>query len=162
VGGEFALTDHFGRRVTHATYHGRFVLIFFGFSHCKVVCPRALARISGALERIDANNGVQPLYITVDPARDTPEVLRAFLESRFPRFTGLTGSTEEIDAVKAAFRVFARRTADPQNPTGYDMPHTALTYLIDPRGRYRVHFADTIDEADLAERLRLEIAGNGI
>lgn len=158
IGGEFTLTDHFDRRVTNATYHGRFVLIFFGFSHCKVVCPRALTRISAALDRLGAAVDVlQPLYITVDPERDTPEVLRAFLEPRFPRFIGLTGSREEIDAVKAAFRVFARRAPDPDDPEGYDMPHTALTYLIDPQGKYRTHFADTVNEAALFEKLRAEI-----
>lgn len=158
IGGEFTLTDHFGRRATSASYHGRFVLVFFGFSHCKVVCPRALTRISAALDRLGISAGaVQPLYITVDPERDTPEVLRAFLESRFPRFMGLTGSSGEINAVKAAYRVFARRTPDQNDPAGYDVPHTALTYLIDPQGKYRTHFADTIDEVALAEKLRSEI-----
>lgn len=163
VGGAFTLTDHFGRRVTDTDFLGRFALIFFGFSHCKVVCPRALKRISGALDRLGSGaDTVQPLYITVDPERDSPAVLRAYLEPRFPRFIGLTGSKEEIDAAKAAFRVFARRTQAPDDPQGYDMPHSALTYLVDPQGKFRTHFGDTVDEEPLAQRLRQEIASESL
>lgn len=158
VGGDFELTDHFGRHVTSADYRGRFVLIFFGFTHCKVVCPRALTRISGALERLGSNaDAIQPLYITVDPERDSPAVLRAFLEKRFPRFIGLTGSREQIEAVKSAYRVFARKAPVPDDPDGYDVPHSAFTYLIGPDGNYRTHYPDTVGEAGLAEKLRAEI-----
>ncbi|HKJ73921.1 MAG TPA: SCO family protein [Alphaproteobacteria bacterium] len=159
VGGDFELTDHFGRRVTSADYRGRFALIYFGFTHCKLVCPRALARISGALDRLGSSAAaVQPLYITVDPERDSPAALRAFLEERFPHFVGLTGSREEVDAVKSTYRVFARKVANPADPDGYDVPHSALTYLLDTQGSYRAHYADTVDEETLAERLRVEIA----
>lgn len=158
VGGEFVLTDHFGDRVTNADYFGRYALIFFGFSHCKVVCPRALKRISAALDRLGPiAETVQPLYITVDPERDTPTVLRAFLEFSYPRFIGLTGSKDEINAVKSAYHVFARKTLDPEDPEGYDMPHTAFTYLVDPQGQYCTHFTDSVDEVELAEELRREI-----
>src|SRR5882762_1597942 len=92
VGGSFQLVDHHGRAVTEASYHGRFALLFFGFTHCCVVCPRALTKLSGVLDALGPlADRVQPLYITVDPERDTPDVMRAFLQA-YPRFTGLTGS----------------------------------------------------------------------
>lgn len=162
VGGGFTLTDHFGAPVTEAAYAGRFALIFFGFTHCKMVCPRALTRISAALDLLgEQANAIQPLYVTVDPERDTPEVMRAFLGANWPRFTGLTGQAEQIDAMRSAFRVFAQKVADPSDPSGYDMPHSSLTYLMDPEFRYRTHYPDTLDEARLAEALRHEVAHSG-
>lgn len=158
IGGNFELTDHFGKPVTQANYQGRFALIFFGFTHCKMVCPRALARLSEALELLGPEAAsIQPLYITVDPERDTPDVMRAFLEAGWPRFTGLTGSREKIDAIRSDFRVFATKVADPHNPGEYDMPHSSLTYLMDPQFRYRAHYPDTMDAARLAKELRREI-----
>src|SRR5262245_27152173 len=141
----FALTDHNGRDVTEAAYRDRFMLIYFGFTHCRAVCPRALTSLSGALallgERADR---IAPLYISVDPARDTPAAMKVYLEERYPRFTGLTGSRAQIDEAKQTFRVFAERAADPDDPSGYAMPHTALTYLVGPDAKYVTHFSDSI------------------
>lgn len=101
---------------------------------------------------------VAALYVTVDPERDTPAVLRAFLETSHPRFTGLTGSPPQIEEAKRAFRVFARRVADADDPDGYAVPHTAITYLLDPSGRYAAHFPDVLDEGEMVERLRALLA----
>jgi len=112
-------------------------LVFFGFTHCRIVCPRALGKLCRVLDDLGPlAERVQPLYVTVDPERDTPAVMREFLGRSYPRFTGLTGSPAQIDAAKAAFRVFARRVADPDSPGGYAMPHTAIAYLLDEAGRY--------------------------
>jgi protein SCO1/2 len=155
VGGDFDLVDHDGRRVTLADYAGRHVLLFFGFTHCRVVCPRTLSRISAALDLLGEQAcAIQPLYISVDPARDTPAVMKAFLADRFPRFTGLTGEAEHVEAVKRTYRVHARRAADADDPSGYAMPHTALVYLLDTAGHYLTHFADSIEAPELATRLR--------
>ncbi|MEA2625894.1 MAG: hypothetical protein QOD06_1939 [Candidatus Binatota bacterium] len=154
-GGEFHLIDHHGVEVSDATYHGRHALVFFGFTHCKVVCPRALGRLTRVLDALGPlAEQIRPLYVTVDPERDSPEVMRAFLERSYPRFTGLTGSRPQIDAAKRAFRVFARRTADPDDPDGYAVPHSAITYVLDPDGRYTTHFTDAVDEREMTERLR--------
>lgn len=155
LGGAFDLIDHHGDAVSDQTYRGQFMLLFFGFTHCRVVCPRALARLSDVIDRLgSAAACLQPLYVTVDPDRDTPDVMKAFLETRYPKFTGLTGSRDNVDRVKALYRVFASRAADPDDATGYQMPHTALTYLIGPDGRYVAHFTDAIEEDELANRLR--------
>src|SRR5580700_5801408 len=114
VAPSFTLVDHDGRPVTEADFRGRFLLVYFGFTHCRVVCPRALARLSDTLSVLgDVAGRIQPLYITVDPVRDTPAMMKTYLEPRYPRFTGLTGTHEQIDAAKCTFRVFAERAADP-------------------------------------------------
>lgn len=163
IGGSFSLTDHHGRAVTEASFHGKFALLFFGFTHCKVVCPRALSRLSGALDLLgDLAEEIQPLYITVDPDRDTPEVMRTFLETNYPRFLGLTGDKVRIDEMKAAYKVFAQRREDPDNPDGYDMPHTAFTFLLDREGDYLAHFIDAGDTREFADKLRARLEARGV
>jgi protein SCO1 len=158
VGGDFNLIDHDGQPVSRSTYAGKYVLMFFGFTHCRVVCPRALTRITAALDLLgDLASRIEPLYISVDPERDTPHVMKAFLASQFPRFTGLTGPRTSIDAVKSAYRVYAQKASAIDEPDGYVMPHTALTYMLDTGGRYLTHFPDTIDATTLADRIRAAV-----
>jgi protein SCO1 len=162
IDARFSLIDHDGRAVTNETYRGQHVIVFFGFTHCRVVCPRALSRITRALDLLGpAADGIVPLYISVDPERDTPAVMKTFLE-KYPRFTGLTGPRDEIDATKKAFRVFAQKKVDATEPDGYVIPHTALTYLLDPKGDYVAHFADTIDEVELAAQLRKVVTSGAV
>jgi len=151
---EFHLVDHDGQPVTHRTFEGTFALYFFGFTHCGMVCPRALTRLSTVLDRLGPlADRVRPIYVTVDPERDTPAVMKAFLENDYPRFTGLTGTRTQIDAAMSAFRVFARRSPDPADPDGYQMPHSAFTYVIDAQGRYVTHVTDAVDTVELERRL---------
>lgn len=154
VGGIFDLIDHHGNPVTDRSYRGQFMLLFFGFTHCRAVCPTTLSRLSRTIDRLGplATN-LRPLYVTVDPERDTPPVMKAFLESKFPHFTGLTGSRVNIEHVKARYKVFAKRAADPDDAAGYQMPHTAFTYLVGPDGNYIAHLTDAIDEDELVDRI---------
>lgn len=146
--------DHDGREVSDETYRGDHVLIFFGFTNCRVVCPRALTKLTTALDSLGPlADSIRPIYITVDPERDTPDAMRSFLRS-YPRFTGLTGSREQIDHVKGTFRVFAQRKDDHTGRGGYDVPHTAITYLIDPQGKIAAHFTDALSAEEIAGRLR--------
>lgn len=155
IGGPFALTDHFGARVTESTFRGKLLIVFFGFTHCRVVCPRALARIEAALERLgSAADECQPLYITVDPDRDKPDVMRRFLEKSFPRILGLTGTAKEIEATKARFFVHARRSAGALSEgTDYEVPHTSFTYLMGRDARYVRHFTDAVTADELTDAL---------
>ena len=147
--------DHFGRPVTLADYAGRHQLVFFGFTNCRMVCPRALGRLTDVLIQLGPMaDAFTPLYVTVDPERDSPEVMRKFLKTTAPRFTGLTGSTEQVTAAKQAFGVFTRRAADPVDPEGYAMPHTALTYVLDPDGKYVASLGDGLDPDQMTVRLR--------
>ena len=155
----FALTDHHGRDVADVDYRGRFLLVYFGFTHCRVVCPRSLARLSEALSLLDKlADRIEPLYVTVDPARDTPAVMKAYLETQYPRFTGLTGTPDQVDAAKRTFRVFAQCAADPDDPSGYAVPTERSPILVGPDGLHVAHFSDTIDRDELTRRLRELIA----
>ena len=153
-GGKFSLVDHHGHGVTDETYRGKYALIFFGFTHCKVVCPRALGKLTSVLDALGPlATKITPLYVTVDPERDSPEVMRKFLDRNYPKFIGLTGSPDQIEQAKKTFRVFARRTPDPADPQEYTVPHTAITYVLGPDGRYATHFTDAIDERQMIEGL---------
>lgn len=149
----FELTDHLGRQVTLETFHGRRCLVFFGFTHCRTVCPRALAKLSDALARAGADGAdVQGLYISVDPERDTPERLAEFLRPH-PRFLGLTGDAARAAAARDSFGVFVRRRENPEDPSGYDLPHSALTYLLDAEGMYTDHWLDSAPAEEISAGL---------
>ncbi|MFC5063401.1 SCO family protein [Actinomycetospora atypica] len=156
----FDLVDHHGTPVDAGAWPGDWLLVQFGFTSCRVVCPRALTKLTAALDGLDdaVAARVRPLYVSVDPERDTPEVMRTFLAASYPRFTGLTGTPEQVEAAKRAFRVFARRRPDPADPDGYAVPHTAITYLVDPAGQLARYWPDTVEAptitADLTEELR--------
>ena len=111
VPARFDLIDHDGNHVTNERYAGNYVLMFFGFTHCKMVCPRALAKLSDVLDSLgERAERITALYVTVDPERDTADVMKAFLTQHYPRFTGgATGSLEAIESAKKRFRVFARK-----------------------------------------------------
>lgn len=154
LGGAFELIDHYGHPVSDRSYRGQFMLLFFGFTRCRMICPAALARLSHVIDRLGPlSSALRALYITVDPERDTPEVMKAFLECNYPHFTGMTGSREDIERIKSRYKVFAKRVTDPEDAAGYQMPHTAFTYLIGPDGRYIAHFTDAVEEDELFDRL---------
>lgn len=155
----YSLVDHHGTPVTEGSYAGRWQLVQFGFTACKVVCPRALAKLDAALDALDRTSGpapLVPLYVSVDPERDTPAVLAAFLGASHPRFTGLTGTPEQVDGATRSFRVFARRR---DTPDGYEVPHTAITYLLDAAGRPALHWPDHAVAETIADDLRRLLAG---
>ncbi|MEQ8743676.1 SCO family protein [Parasphingorhabdus sp.] len=158
---EFDLTDHFGRAASNSDFLGEFLLVYFGFTNCKVVCPRSLAKLSSVVGRLVAEgHAIQPLYLTVDPERDTPEVMRRYLAAAFPHFLGLTGTRQQVDEAKANFRIFAERKPDPDDPEGYEVPHTAIAYLIDPAGEYCGHFPDHLDEELVFDRIKSILAAH--
>lgn len=154
----FDLVDHHGHAATQADFAGAYLLVYFGFTHCKVVCPRSLGKLSRVLDAIgDKADRVKALYITVDPARDTPDVMRRYLEERHPRFLGLTGSEEEIARAKSAFRVFAEFKGDETAPDGYVVPHSAIAYLMGPDGEHLDHFIDALGEDEVTRRMSAAI-----
>jgi protein SCO1/2 len=154
VGGHFTLTSHFGERMTPESFGDRHVLFFFGFTHCKVVCPETLSRLSRAVVLADIPaTKLQPVYVSVDPRRDTPERMRQFLETRFPAFLGLTGSEQEIEHVKALFKVFAERRENPDDTADYDVPHSAYAFLMTPAGDCAAYFTSVDTDHEIAQTL---------
>jgi cytochrome oxidase Cu insertion factor (SCO1/SenC/PrrC family) len=154
IGGRFTLTDHTGKRVTDEDFRGRYMLVFFGFTFCPDVCPSALQVMSAALDKLgpDADRFV-PVFITVDPERDRPAELSAYVQSFHPRLVGLTGTPAEIDAVVKAYRVYVRKVSDPKSTAGYTIDHTSLIYAMGPDGAYRTHLAHTTNADVMANRL---------
>ena len=102
---------------------------------------------------------MQPLFVSVDPARDTPDVVRTYLEANYPRFLGLTGDAERVDAMKTAYKVFTRRIDGAQDAAGYAVSHTAFSYLIGADGRYLAHFTEVADAQHIAKTLRSTLDG---
>jgi len=148
--GKFSLIDHHGNAVTEADFFGQHALYYFGFTHCRVVCPRSLSKLTKVISRLEeAGKKITALYVTVDPERDTVERMKMFLDENFPKFTGLTGSAKQIESAKKSFRIFAERQPDDEDPDGYAVPHTAIAYLINPQGEYVGHFPDHLDEKDV-------------
>jgi cytochrome oxidase Cu insertion factor (SCO1/SenC/PrrC family) len=134
VGGPFELTDHTGRRRTDADFRGKLVVLYFGYTSCPDVCPTELQAITLALDRLGAAaDAVQPLFITVDPERDTPSRLADFISAFDPRFIALTGAEPAIRKAALAYRVYFAR---PVTAANYPVDHTGFIYLVGADGRY--------------------------
>jgi protein SCO1 len=154
ISGAFNLIDHHGNPVNERSYGGQHLLVFFGFTHCAVVCPRELGKLSRMLGLLGARAAqLQLLYVTVDPLRDTPAVMRSYLAAIDPRFIGLTGAVEQIDGAKKAYRAFAATVVDPSAPGGYVVPHSAFAYFMAPGGHFKAHFADSLSAEEVARRI---------
>lgn len=159
VGGPFSLIDQDGRRVTETDFRGKFMLVFFGFTHCPDICPTELQVMTAARAMLGPGaERVTPVFISIDPERDTPEVLKAYVENFGPELQGLTGSPEEIAAVARAYRVHYAKAANPASPEDYLMDHTSIIYLMGPDGSFVKHFAYTTDVTALAAGLREALA----
>jgi protein SCO1/2 len=136
VGGPFDLIDHGGRRRTDADFRGKLVLIYFGYTRCPDVCPTELQALSLALDLLGtAGDAVQPLFITVDPERDTPSLLADYVTSFHPRLVALTGQESAIRKVALAYKVYFARSNAAQGGD-YAVDHTGFIYLVGKDGRY--------------------------
>lgn len=141
VGGPFSLIDHTGKRVTDADFRGRFMLVYFGFTFCPDVCPSGLQVMAAAIDAVGPKaEDVVPIFITVDPERDTSAQLANYVTSFHPRLLGLTGSLAEIDAVAKAYRVYYKKVKDEKSSAPYTMDHTSIMYLMGRDGRFVSHF----------------------
>ena len=137
VGGPFTLVDHDGRRVRDDDFRGRAMLVFFGFTHCPDVCPTALARMSEVLDALGPDaDAVRALFVSVDPRRDTPALLKDHVLHFSPRILGLTGSEAEIAAIARAYRVYYRVVGDPATNPNYLVDHSGFVYVMDRAGRF--------------------------
>ncbi|WP_421784841.1 SCO family protein [Hyphobacterium sp.] len=159
IGGPFTLVDETGTTVTEADFLGRPMLIYFGFTYCPDICPFSLQVIAAALDELpdEQRAEFQPMLITVDPERDTPEQLALYVSSdAFPdNLTGLTGTPEQIAAVASEYRVIYRRVLEEGAPEDtYTMDHTSLIYLMDRQGEFHSVYAHGTPPGQLARRLQ--------
>lgn len=149
IGGPFTLLATDGRSVSNETYRGKWLLIYFGYTFCPDVCPTALTNMSAALETLGPlASKIQPLFVTVDPRRDTPAVLADYLKSFDPRIVGLTGNQAQIDSVLKTYRVYAEAQKSEAGSANYPISHSAYLYLMDPEGRFAnvIHGGESGDE----------------
>ncbi len=139
IGGPFTLTNQNGKAVRWADFRGKYALVYFGYTYCPDVCPVDLQRIMAGYRLFekahpDRAARLRPVFITVDPERDTPAVLKPWVAAFDPRLDGLTGSPEAIEAVKKAFAVFASRQPNANSPDAYLVGHSRTPYLFAPDG----------------------------
>lgn len=151
IGGPYELVDHTGKAVTDRNFAGKYKLIYFGFTYCPAICPTELQKISKVLNMMEEEaSNIQPLFITVDPERDTPAVMKNYVGLFHPRLIGLTGSRAQIDDVLKSYRVFAKKVQDP-DMNDYTMDHSSYIYLMSPEDKlltmYRIQ-----DKADFIIR----------
>lgn len=138
-GRDFALADHTGKPRALADFRGRVVVMFFGFTHCADVCPTTLAELAAAVKKLGTDGDkVQVLLVTVDPERDTPQVLSQYVTAFNPRFLALRGTTEETARVAREFKIIYQKVAGAR-PDSYTMDHSAGTFIFDRQGRLRLY-----------------------
>ncbi|MEX3956530.1 SCO family protein [Trinickia sp. EG282A] len=141
-GSNFALPDTSGKMRTLADFKGKAVVLFFGYTHCPDVCPTTMAELSQALQQLGTNAArVQVLFVTIDPARDTPNVLSQYVSAFNPTFIGLRPDDAELAKVAKDFRVYYAKVPG-KSPDSYTMDHTAASYVFDPSGKLRLFARD--------------------
>jgi protein SCO1/2 len=138
-GQDFSMPDQHGKRRSMADFKGKVVLVFFGFTQCPDVCPTTLGDLAAVKQKLGAKGDkLQVIFASVDPARDTPEILQAYLANFDPSFLALRGSDEETAKMAKDFKVYYKRV-EGQTPGSYTMDHTAGDYIFDPEGRLRLY-----------------------
>jgi protein SCO1/2 len=159
LGGPFALVDQHGAAVTEASFKGRWMLVYFGYTYCPDVCPTTLATIGRALDMLpaDARKQVAPIFITVDPERDTAKVMGDYVANFAPDLVGLTGPLPAIEKVEHEYHVYAKK--HPEADGSYSMDHSSIVYLMDPGGRYRAIFSGETTAAQMADGLKKQLQG---
>jgi cytochrome oxidase Cu insertion factor (SCO1/SenC/PrrC family) len=156
IGGRFVMQDHNGKFVTDSDYKGQLKLITFGYTFCPDVCPTALTTMATAIDALgEAGEGVLPIFITVDPARDTSVRLKDFVDHFHPRLVGLTGSDAMLKRLAASYKVVYKLSKpDGADQESYLVDHTASIFLMGPEGEFLVKFMYGMDPAAMAERIK--------
>lgn len=137
VGGPFTLEDGNGKQVSDRDYRGKYMLVYFGYTFCPDVCPTTLNEVADAMDHLGPKAGeLQPIFITVDPKRDTPAVVKQYAAAFSPRLIGLTGTPEEIAKVAKEYRVYYAEHRTGPGPNDYSMDHSSILYLMGPDGKF--------------------------
>lgn len=160
LGGPFSLVDHRGRPVTDEDFRGEWMLVYFGYTYCPDICPTGLLNMGQALDGLGAAaHDIRPIFITIDPERDTVEALAQYVGHFHPRLVGLTGTPEQVAEAARAYRVYYARAPaaqgqEDQDAADYLMDHSGFTYLMGPDGRLRALFGHGTGPEEMAARIR--------
>ena len=157
IGGDFVLTDHNGNEFSSNMMKGRLSLVYFGFTFCPDICPASLQKLTNVLSALGKYQvDVLPIFITVDPARDTPDILKEYLGHFHPKFVGLTGSEEKIREVANLYKVFyAIAEGVTEKDDKYMLDHSSFVYLMDKNGKYMKHFYMNSKPEEIIEYIRI-------
>ena len=154
VGGAFTLENSNGQTVTDRTFRGKYMLVYFGYTYCPDVCPATLNTMTAAMDKLGASaTAVQPIFITVDPARDTVPQMKSYAANFTPRLLALTGTPAEIAAAAKAYRVYFQPVKG-EGADDYSVDHSAFVYLMGRDGRYLAHFAPDIGADQMAAAIK--------
>jgi protein SCO1/2 len=154
VGGPFELRDGNGAPVTEKDFAGKYMLVYFGFTHCPDICPTGLILIENALDQLgDRAEMIVPIFVSLDPERDTPEVMAKYVANFGERIVGLTGTAEQIKQIADGYKVYYRKVEAEDSLGGYMIDHSGYMYLMGPDGKYRTHFPHHISESALKDGL---------
>lgn len=156
IGGPFELIDHQGESVTEATFAGRYMLVYFGYSYCPDICPTSLQTMTTAYDLLSAAEQaeVEPIFVTVDPERDTVAAIADYVSLFHEDLIGLTGSVEKVNDAAKAYRVYHAKAVDEASSADYLVDHSSFYYLMGPDGRYLRHFNHDTTEEDMAAGVR--------
>ncbi|MBX9635269.1 MAG: SCO family protein [Magnetospirillum sp.] len=159
IGGPFTLVNGDGKTVSDGDFRGQWMLIYFGYTFCPDVCPTALSSVAGALDKLTAPElaKLTPVFITVDPTRDTAPVMKDYAAAFHPKMVGLTGSEEQVAQAMKAYKVYGAK-AKGGDATSYTVDHSSILYLVGPDGRFVAHFphGTTIDDLTAALKKHLK------
>ena len=159
VGGPFTLTDQHGKKRSLADFHGKFVLLYFGYTFCPDICPTDLAAIAQAIRTLGAEGDkLQPIFVTLDPERDTQDILRNYAAAFHPRFIALRGSEEEVRGVATAYKIYFEKVRPPGSSV-YLIDHMAFVFLLDRDGKYVALFPPGTNAERMAVMVREVLAG---
>ena len=160
IGGEFEMQNHNSEIVTHKTFRGKYQLLFFGFTNCQTVCPIGLSRVGRALRKLSSNhqNQVQPIFVTVDPNRDTNIVIKKYLSSFHSKFVGLRGSQSQLDQMIKRYRGYYGRVEGEAEEYSFD--HSDIIYLMGKEGEYITHFSSSTSHQLMAKKIEEVINKN--
>lgn len=161
IGGPFQLTNQNGQRVTERSF-GEPALLYFGFLTCPDICPTDLAKMARISRQLQQQEGikVRPIFVTIDPERDTPEKLKTYVNYFASDFVGLTGSAQEIARITDAYHVYYKKAPYGDKPGQYMMDHSTILFLLDEQGRYLKHFGRGMDEQDIEKQVVTALAGS--
>lgn len=159
LGGAFVLQDQRGGTVTDQDFAGRFMLLYFGYTFCPDVCPPSLQSMTEVMDLLGEDGAnVQPLFVTIDPARDTPQRMAEYLEHFHPRIVGLSGPAPMVAAMAKKYRIKAEKRPSNPNDLDYLMDHTSSMILMGPDGVFADRFGYGMEPAQIAERIRKALA----
>ncbi len=153
IGSHFTLTNQFGEQVSSDEFRGKYMLVFFGFTNCPDICPTTLLALTNVLNALgEEANEFAPIFISVDPDRDTPEVIKLYLDNFDKRFVGLTGTEAEVNAVADGFKVY-HALERKEGVEDYNVAHSGFVYVMNREGQYIKHFAAGTSEKEMTESL---------